>query len=226
MKASLGEERFNIAVSNVHAQLVVPLALKDRVIGMLTLTHETPCYSTRLTTPSLSPRSAPRRRSRLRMRCSSSRSRAAAAMTERQRLARELHDSVSQALYGIALGAKTARTLLDVDAAKAVEPLEYVLQLASAGQAEMRALLFELRPESLALEGLVVALEKQIDAMAARYAHRGRRANLARSLTLPWQKRKSSTGSARRRCTTSSSTPEPAASRCGSPSRNASYGSK
>ncbi|MGH6949693.1 MAG: GAF domain-containing protein, partial [Vitreimonas sp.] len=72
-----------------------------------------------------------------------------AAVGERQRLARELHDSVSQALYGIALGAQTARTLLDRDAARATEPVDYVLQLAQAGLAEMRALIFELRPESL-----------------------------------------------------------------------------
>ena len=43
---------------------------------------------------------------------------ATAALEERQRLARELHDSVSQALYGIALGARTARTLLDRDPAR------------------------------------------------------------------------------------------------------------
>ena len=36
-----------------------------------------------------------------------------AALEERQKLARELHDSVSQALYGIALGTRTARTVLD-----------------------------------------------------------------------------------------------------------------
>ena len=92
-----------------------------------------------------------------------------AAVTERQRLARELHDSVSQALYGIALGAKTARTLLDRDAAKAVEPVDYVLQLAQAGLAEMRALIFQLRPESLAQEGLVAAMEKEVAATSARY---------------------------------------------------------
>ncbi|RIK36247.1 MAG: histidine kinase, partial [Chloroflexi bacterium] len=91
-----------------------------------------------------------------------------ATLEERQRLARELHDSVSQALYGIALGARTARTLLERDPARAGEPLEYVLALAEAGLAEMRALIFELRPESLEQEGLVAALEKQAAALRAR----------------------------------------------------------
>jgi PAS domain S-box-containing protein len=92
-----------------------------------------------------------------------------AALEERQRLARELHDSVSQALYGIALGAKTARTLLERDPAQATEPLEYVLSLADAGLAEMRALIFELRPESLEKEGLAAALKKQAAALKARH---------------------------------------------------------
>jgi signal transduction histidine kinase len=92
-----------------------------------------------------------------------------AALEERQRLARELHDSVSQALFSIALGARTARTLLDRDPSQAAPPLDYVLNLAEAGLAEMRALIFELRPESLATEGLVVALEKQAAALQARH---------------------------------------------------------
>ncbi len=92
-----------------------------------------------------------------------------AALQERQKLARELHDSVSQALYGIALGARTARMQLDRDPTKAIEAVEYVLSLAEAGLAEMRALIFELRPESLATEGLVAALEKQAAAMQSRH---------------------------------------------------------
>jgi len=92
-----------------------------------------------------------------------------AILEERQRLARELHDSVSQALYGIALGARTARTLLDRDPAQASEPLDYVLSLADAGLAEMRALIFELRPETLETEGLLPALSKQIDSVRARH---------------------------------------------------------
>ncbi|HEX2739292.1 MAG TPA: PAS domain S-box protein [Rubrobacter sp.] len=98
-----------------------------------------------------------------------SEARGKAALEERQRLARELHDSVSQALYGIALGTKTAHALVKQDPDRASEPLEYVLSLAEAGMAEMRALIFELRPESLEREGLVTALEKQAAALRARH---------------------------------------------------------
>jgi PAS domain S-box-containing protein len=93
-----------------------------------------------------------------------------AALEERQRLARELHDSVSQALYGIALGARTARTLVDREPTRAVEPLDYVLSLAEAGLAEMRALIFELRPESLEREGLVAAIERLALLLRARHS--------------------------------------------------------
>ncbi|HEY8598079.1 MAG TPA: sensor histidine kinase, partial [Thermomicrobiales bacterium] len=92
-----------------------------------------------------------------------------AVLEERQRLARELHDSVSQALYGIALGARTARTLLDRDPARVAAPVDYVLSLAEAGLTEMRALIFELRPESLATEGLGAALGKMADAIRVRH---------------------------------------------------------
>jgi PAS domain S-box-containing protein len=92
-----------------------------------------------------------------------------AALEERQRLARELHDSVSQALYGIGLGARTARTLIERDPARAIEPLDYVLTLTEAGLAEMRSLIFELRPETLETEGLVAALERQARSLHARH---------------------------------------------------------
>jgi signal transduction histidine kinase len=92
-----------------------------------------------------------------------------AALEERTRLARELHDSVSQALYGIALGARTARTLLERDPSRLAEPLDYVMSLAEAGLTEMRALIFDLRPESLQNEGLTTALAKQAASLQARH---------------------------------------------------------
>ena len=92
-----------------------------------------------------------------------------AALEERTRLARELHDSVSQALYGIGLGAQTAYRSLDKNPKIVRESVEYVLTLAEAGLAEMRALIFELRPESLETEGLAVALAKQGASIQARH---------------------------------------------------------
>jgi len=93
-----------------------------------------------------------------------------AALQERQRLARELHDSVSQALYGISLGAHTVKEALEShDLEQALASIEYVLTLAEAGLTEMRALIFELRPESLETEGLVAALTRQAAALRARY---------------------------------------------------------
>ena len=88
---------------------------------------------------------------------------------ERQHLSRELHDSVSQALYGIVLGARAAQGLLEQHPARAAEPLSYVLSLAEAGLSEMRALLFDLRPDSLQSEGLVAAFSKHVKTLAQRY---------------------------------------------------------
>ena len=93
-----------------------------------------------------------------------------AILRERQRLARELHDSVSQALYGIALGTRTARTLLDRgETEQAAEPLAYIDELAEGAVAEMRALIFELRPESLEREGLASVIQRQAEAIRTRH---------------------------------------------------------
>jgi signal transduction histidine kinase len=92
-----------------------------------------------------------------------------AALEERQRLARELHDSVSQALYAIGLNASAARRENAADSVRRDRLLGDVLGLAEAGLTEMRALIFELRPESLEQEGLVGALQKQAAAVQARF---------------------------------------------------------
>ncbi|MEO8540955.1 MAG: GAF domain-containing protein [bacterium] len=93
-----------------------------------------------------------------------------ASLEERQRIARELHDSVSQALYGIGLGARTLRRRLGPDADAAIsEPVEYIANLAEGGLAETRALIFELIPNSLQTDGLATALQRQAAATQARH---------------------------------------------------------
>jgi signal transduction histidine kinase len=76
---------------------------------------------------------------------------------------------VSQAVYGIALGARSAMELLSKDPAQVREPLEYVLRLSEAALAEMRALIFELRPEALEREGLTGALKHHTAVLRARH---------------------------------------------------------
>ncbi len=95
-----------------------------------------------------------------------------AALEERQRLARELHDSVSQSLFSMTLHARSAQRHLEAaslpdDHLVALE-VEQLHGLAQAALAEMRALIFELRPRALETEGLTVALSKQAAALTAR----------------------------------------------------------
>lgn len=94
--------------------------------------------------------------------------RSRAVVEERLHLSRELHDSVSQALFGIVLGAQAIKNSAH-NPQQTEEAAEYVLHLAESGLAEMRTLIFELRPESLESEGLLASLRKQIEALARRY---------------------------------------------------------
>lgn len=91
-----------------------------------------------------------------------------AAVEERQRLARELHDSVAQTFYSIALAAHSARTHLRSDAELVERRLNHVLDLADAGLTEMKALIFDLQAEGIRRDGLVEALRRQVNALAAR----------------------------------------------------------
>jgi len=155
----------------VRSWLGVPLMVKERIIGILRVDHEMPNYfnqqDAQLVLAFANQAAVAIENARL-----YERAQTLAALEERQRLARELHDSVSQALYGIALGSRTARTLLDrpeTEKDQLAGPLDYVLSLAEAGLVEMRALIFELRPESLESEGLVAALNKRVEAISARH---------------------------------------------------------
>jgi signal transduction histidine kinase len=93
------------------------------------------------------------------------RSRELSIVEERNRLARELHDSVSQKLFGLVLTAEASATLLERDAAAAREQVVRLGELAQDALAELRSLIFELRPASLEQEGLAATLRKQVDVL-------------------------------------------------------------
>ncbi len=90
------------------------------------------------------------------------RSRELSILEERNRVARDLHDSVSQRLFGVVLAAETAAELLDRDAGAARTQIERAQELAHGAMDELRALIFELRPPALADEGLASALRKHL----------------------------------------------------------------
>jgi signal transduction histidine kinase len=89
------------------------------------------------------------------------RSRELSILSERNRLALELHDVVSQKLFSLNLAAEAATTLLDRGPEEARPQLERVRDLARDALAELRALIFGLRPAELERDGLNGVLRKE-----------------------------------------------------------------
>jgi len=84
----------------------------------------------------------------------------AAALEERQRLARELHDAVTQTLFSAALIAEVLPTVWSSNPRKGGEHLEELRRLTRGAMAEMRTLLVELRPGALSELGLEALLRQ------------------------------------------------------------------
>jgi PAS domain S-box-containing protein len=92
-----------------------------------------------------------------------------AVLEERQRLARELHDSVTQALYSVTLYADAARMAFSAKKWEALETnLQEVRNMAREAMYDMRLLVFELRPFMLETEGLVSVLRARLAAVEDR----------------------------------------------------------
>ncbi len=69
-----------------------------------------------------------------------------AAMRERNRIARELHDSVSQTVFSIRFTAQAAHLALQSDAARLPEQLDRLQQMTASALAQLRSLIAELHP--------------------------------------------------------------------------------
>jgi signal transduction histidine kinase len=104
------------------------------------------------------------------------RERELAITTERARLARELHDAVSQKIFALRLTAQAASSLIDTDPQRAREQLAQVGALATEAAAELSTAVGELRTPDLAGDGLAEALRKQVAVVdRARSSHGGPR---------------------------------------------------
>jgi signal transduction histidine kinase len=91
------------------------------------------------------------------------RARELSVAAERARLARELHDSVTQTLFSLTLAAESAAALAGGADPTLVDQLDQVRELAAAGLAEMRGLVETLRPVDLDADGLAGALRKRVE---------------------------------------------------------------
>ncbi|HET8562628.1 MAG TPA: GAF domain-containing sensor histidine kinase, partial [Candidatus Binatia bacterium] len=92
-----------------------------------------------------------------------------AAIAERHRLSRELHDSVTQSIYSVTMYAEAAvRLLATGETATATEHLRELRDTAQEALREMRLLIFELRPPALAKIGRAAALQVRLDSVEVR----------------------------------------------------------
>jgi PAS domain S-box-containing protein len=91
-----------------------------------------------------------------------------ASSQERAHLARELHDSVTQALFSMTLVTRSTELLVDRDPVAAMAKLASLRDLQREALAEMRALIFELRPGNLEQDGLLPALRTHAAALQGR----------------------------------------------------------
>ena len=93
------------------------------------------------------------------------RSRELSVLEERNRLALELHDAVSQKLFSMVLTAEAVGTLVDRDTPAAREKATRLRGLADEALSELRSLIDELRPPDLDRDGLPGALRKQVEVL-------------------------------------------------------------
>lgn len=92
-----------------------------------------------------------------------------AVLEERNRLARELHDSVTQVLFGLTLNLESAVGLMDRKPEKVRDLITRSKEMAGEALAEMRSLIFELRPAALQEKGLAMALSNHINLFRRRH---------------------------------------------------------
>lgn len=154
-------------VEDLCAYAGIPIILQDRVIGFISVYSQTPDFFT--------PEHAERliifgEQAAIALQNAQlyEQSQALAALEERQRLARELHDSVSQTLFTSNVVAESALRQWDHNTARARTLLEQVHTLTKSALAEMRILLLELRPASFTGVSFKQLTEQLVESMRSR----------------------------------------------------------
>lgn len=152
----------------IRSWMGVPLIVRGRVLGMLSLAHRQIGYyeekDAQLAQDFANQAVIAMHNAELYQQAQTT-----AVADERSRIARELHDSVTQAIYSVTLYADATRLALkDGELDIVAENLNELRAMAREAMLDMRLLIFELRPPVLEEEGLVIALQTRLEAVEAR----------------------------------------------------------
>jgi two-component system nitrate/nitrite sensor histidine kinase NarX len=163
----VGREDLDDPLLHARSWLGVPLIHKERVTGMLGIRHSEPDYYTshhaRLALAIANQAAVAIENARL-----YAQAQQMAAVEERARLARELHDSVTQMLFSASVIAEVLPRLWARDQDDGQQYLDDLRVLTRGALAEMRTLLLELRPAALAEAELGDLLRQLAEAMTGR----------------------------------------------------------
>jgi PAS domain S-box-containing protein len=151
-----------------HSWIGIPLIVRDQVTGLLSLTHEEPGYYTQVHA-----RLAQAITHQIAIAIENARlyeqAQDLATLGERNRIARELHDSVTQLLYAISLYSTAASRAANKGNVQQVqENLTEIKDNALQALQEMRLLILELNPPLLQKHGLVAALKASLESIESR----------------------------------------------------------
>jgi PAS domain S-box-containing protein len=156
-----------LSIAAVRAWLWTPLVVNERLIGGISLAHATPNHyadhHVGLLTTIANQAAVAIENARL-----YAEARELATLQERQRLARELHDSVTQQLFSASLIAEVLPQLYQQDQTEGREYLDDVRRLTRGALAEMRTLLMELRPAALHEATLIDLVSQLAEAFTGR----------------------------------------------------------
>jgi signal transduction histidine kinase len=151
-----------VKVGDWEDVIEAPLRAKDKVLGVLVIGSSKPNQfdeqDIRLLTLLANQAGIFLQNARLQ-----ERTKQTAVLEERNRLARELHDSVTQVLFGLTLNLESAAGLMERRPERAAELITRAQEMAAEALAEMRSLIFELRPSALQEKGLAMALTNHVN---------------------------------------------------------------
>ncbi len=167
-RAVIGPQRLAAApYRDIRSWMAVPLTAQDRLVGLLTFSYDEP---DRFGEADLRLAQAVADLATLAIENARLYHQAAelAALEERTRIARDLHDSVTQSIFSIGMLARAARAQHRRDASTVGDTLRRIDDVAADALREMRSLLAELRPAELEEGGLCAAVERFVQGFRSR----------------------------------------------------------